>query len=447
MRAARPRRRHRVPADRGHARRAEGPPPAARAATTSTSTRSCALWEERDLLLARLLECKTFKDVAARVRPLADDADRSSCPAASGPRSAFARPGARPARRASTPDAAARPPSCGATPEAGAARSTSIHVAPIRASVADAVAELLDELPRRRAASRFRRLTAGARRAARGDRALPRRARAVQAGRRRPRPGRHASATSRCAGCGDGRRPPLDAASLADRRATTADRRRRETVARARCRDDDPLDEATRGLRAHERAPGHRGGRAGRRPSRSSRACSPSSLELPVASVEAAVRASWPPSTTRPAAASRSCRWPAATGTRPIPTWRRTSSGSCSTASARGCRRRARDAGDRRLQAADLAGADRRRSAASTSTACCARCSARGYIDEVGRDPGPGPGGAVRHDAGVPRDSSASTRSPTCRRSASSCPAPTSSRRSSAACASTDGPPDARRRR
>ena len=27
-----------------------------------------ALWEERDLLLARLLECKTFKDVAARVR-------------------------------------------------------------------------------------------------------------------------------------------------------------------------------------------------------------------------------------------------------------------------------------------------------------------------------------------------------------------------------------------
>ena len=27
----------------------------------------------------------------------------------------------------------------------------------------------------------------------------------------------------------------------------------------------------------------------------------------------------------------------------------------------------------------------------------------RGYIDEVGRDPGPGPGGAVRHDAVVPR--------------------------------------------
>ena len=28
----------------------------------------------------------------------------------------------------------------------------------------------------------------------------------------------------------------------------------------------------------------------------------------------------------------------------------------------------------------------------------------RGYIDEVGRDPGPGPGGAVRHHHGVPRE-------------------------------------------
>ena len=28
-----------------------------------------ALWEERDLLLARLLECKTFKDVGEGVQP------------------------------------------------------------------------------------------------------------------------------------------------------------------------------------------------------------------------------------------------------------------------------------------------------------------------------------------------------------------------------------------
>jgi segregation and condensation protein A len=35
-----------------------------------------ALWEERDLLLARLLECKTFKDVARVLARFVDDADR-----------------------------------------------------------------------------------------------------------------------------------------------------------------------------------------------------------------------------------------------------------------------------------------------------------------------------------------------------------------------------------
>src|SRR5947199_2457382 len=36
-----------------------------------------ALWEERDLLLARLLECKTFKDAARSLAALGADADRS----------------------------------------------------------------------------------------------------------------------------------------------------------------------------------------------------------------------------------------------------------------------------------------------------------------------------------------------------------------------------------
>src|SRR6195952_1479790 len=36
-----------------------------------------ALWEEGDLLLARLVECKTFKGVAGVFGVLADDADRS----------------------------------------------------------------------------------------------------------------------------------------------------------------------------------------------------------------------------------------------------------------------------------------------------------------------------------------------------------------------------------
>ena len=35
-----------------------------------------ALWEERDLLLARLVECKTFKDAARPLSMLADDASR-----------------------------------------------------------------------------------------------------------------------------------------------------------------------------------------------------------------------------------------------------------------------------------------------------------------------------------------------------------------------------------
>src|SRR5688500_19076021 len=36
-----------------------------------------SLWEERDLLLSRLLECKTFKDAAAALHRLAGNAERS----------------------------------------------------------------------------------------------------------------------------------------------------------------------------------------------------------------------------------------------------------------------------------------------------------------------------------------------------------------------------------
>ena len=36
-----------------------------------------ALWEERDLLLARLLECKTFKDAFVELARLAGLAERS----------------------------------------------------------------------------------------------------------------------------------------------------------------------------------------------------------------------------------------------------------------------------------------------------------------------------------------------------------------------------------
>lgn len=104
-----------------------------------------ALWEERDLLLARLLECKTFKDASQVLAGLADAAARS-WPRRALPEDAFVE---------LTPDVMA-----GVTPDglraaflrATAPRPTPRidldHVAPIGISVADAVAELVDELPR-----------------------------------------------------------------------------------------------------------------------------------------------------------------------------------------------------------------------------------------------------------------------------------------------------------
>lgn len=116
-----------------------------------------ALWEERDLLLARLLECKTFKDVAAVLSRLQDVAGRSF-PRTAGPDEHL---------RALQPDLLA-----GITPERlrnaflrvvtpkPVARVDLYHVAPVRLTVAEVVAELADELPRLGRAS-FRRLTAG----------------------------------------------------------------------------------------------------------------------------------------------------------------------------------------------------------------------------------------------------------------------------------------------
>ncbi len=107
-----------------------------------------SLWEERDLLLAKLLECKTFKDAAVVFRQreivgldeqfigLAPDLLDGVTPR--GLRDAFMQ------TTSPTPDL----------------KMTLDHIAPITASVSDAVVELLDELPRLRRIS-FRRLTEG----------------------------------------------------------------------------------------------------------------------------------------------------------------------------------------------------------------------------------------------------------------------------------------------
>lgn len=115
-----------------------------------------ALWEERDLLLARLLECKTFKDVGRVFGELAEGADRCFARMV-GPDERFAElmpdllEGVKPKQvhsaylRATTPK-----------PEP---KVDLFHVGVIKANVADALAELADELPRVRRIS-FRRLTA-----------------------------------------------------------------------------------------------------------------------------------------------------------------------------------------------------------------------------------------------------------------------------------------------
>jgi segregation and condensation protein A len=104
-----------------------------------------AMWSERDLLLARLLDCKTFKDVASVFSQLTERASLSF-PRRSGPDERFADllpdmlDGVTPLRlqrvylRVTQP----KPP-------------TSIdlfHVAPIRASVAEALMEMLETLPK-----------------------------------------------------------------------------------------------------------------------------------------------------------------------------------------------------------------------------------------------------------------------------------------------------------
>src|SRR5439155_6589957 len=104
-----------------------------------------ALWEERDLLLARLLECKTFKDAAGEFARLSGLAARSA-PRLAGLEDHFL---------ALAPDLLAgvtaiqlRDAFLRAVAPKPSPRVQLDHVAPIRASVADAVVGLVDELPR-----------------------------------------------------------------------------------------------------------------------------------------------------------------------------------------------------------------------------------------------------------------------------------------------------------
>jgi segregation and condensation protein A len=114
-----------------------------------------ALWEERDLLLARLLECKTFKDAALALQGLAEYAERS-LPRRAGMEEGFF--GLMPDVLAGVSPDDLRAAFLRAVTPKPTPRVDMDHVAPIRASVRDAVDELVDELPRVGVIT-FRRLT------------------------------------------------------------------------------------------------------------------------------------------------------------------------------------------------------------------------------------------------------------------------------------------------
>jgi segregation and condensation protein A len=114
-----------------------------------------ALWEERDLLIARLLDCKTFKDAALVLAGMADAASRCR-PRTAGPDDRFI---------ALTPDLLAGVDADdlraayvrAMTPKPRPVVSIE-HIHSVRTSVNDAVEELVDELPRSGRVT-FRRLT------------------------------------------------------------------------------------------------------------------------------------------------------------------------------------------------------------------------------------------------------------------------------------------------
>jgi segregation and condensation protein A len=104
-----------------------------------------ALWEERDLLLHRLVECKTFKEAAIALQTMAGEAGRSF-PRMAGVDERFV--GLMPDLLAGITPEDLRRAFLSAVAPKPKPRVDLEHVAPIRASVTDAIVELVDELPR-----------------------------------------------------------------------------------------------------------------------------------------------------------------------------------------------------------------------------------------------------------------------------------------------------------
>ena len=103
-----------------------------------------ALWEERDLLLSRLVECKTFKDAALAMATIARDAGRS-VPRVVGVDERYS--DLLPDLLAGVDGDDLRAAFIRATTPKPTPSVSITHIHQVRISVTDAVAELIDELP------------------------------------------------------------------------------------------------------------------------------------------------------------------------------------------------------------------------------------------------------------------------------------------------------------
>ncbi len=115
-----------------------------------------ALWEERDLLLARLVECKTFKDAAQALLALEDDA-KASYPRRAAMEERFLKltPDL---LEGVSPERLRRAFIKAVTPKPEPPKVSLAHVTQIRMTVTDAMEELVEQLPRIKRAT-FRQLT------------------------------------------------------------------------------------------------------------------------------------------------------------------------------------------------------------------------------------------------------------------------------------------------
>jgi len=105
-----------------------------------------ALWEERDLLLARLLECKTFKDVSQVLAVFVEEAERSF-PRTAGPDERFS--GLMPDLMEGVDVARLQRAMVQAITPKPQPSISLFHVSPIRFTVAEVVQRLIVDLPDR----------------------------------------------------------------------------------------------------------------------------------------------------------------------------------------------------------------------------------------------------------------------------------------------------------